>query len=117
MNLVMIGSFKQLREAEEVKSLIDELAEHVRKEPMRSYNDDPEESRFSKEMLAFFAKANLNTIGPSELEQFNYDVSIAREGNTLVLKTDESEISAFLKLMIEKGANFFRARLSGRRTT
>jgi hypothetical protein len=104
MNLVMIGSFKQATDAADVKDLIDELAEQVRKEPMRSYDDDPEESRFSKEMLDFLIKAKLNTIGPVELEQFNYDVSVAQKDNTLVLKTDESDVSAFLKLLIEKGA-------------
>jgi hypothetical protein len=104
MNLVMIGSFKQVADAEEAKMLIDELAEQVRKEPMRSYDDDPNESRFSKEMLNFFTSAKVHSIGPAELEQFNYDVHVEQKGNTLVLTTDESEVSAFLKLLIEKGA-------------
>ena len=70
MNLVMIGSFKQVADAEEAKRLIDELAEQVRKEPMRSYDDDPNEARFSKEMLIFLriltcialARQNLNNL-------------------------------------------------------
>ena len=104
MNLVMIGSFKQITDASHAKDLIDELKEQVRTEPLRSYDDDPEESQFSRQMLDFFIKAKLNTIGPAELEQFNYDVSIEQNGNVLVLKTDELEVSAFLKLLIEKGA-------------
>src|SRR5262249_49724632 len=104
MNLVMIGSFKQVADAEEAKRLIDELAEQVRQEPMRSFDEDPGEARFSKEMLNFFRSANLHSIGPAELEQFNYDVHVEQKRNTLVLRTDESEISAFLKLLIEKGA-------------
>lgn len=104
MNLVMIGSFKQVADAEEAKRLIDELAEQVRKEPMRSYDDDPNEARFSKEMLDFFKNTNLYSIGPPKLEQFNYDVHVERKANTLILTTDESEVSAFLKLLIERGA-------------
>jgi Family of unknown function (DUF6375) len=104
MNLVMIGSFKKAGDAEDAKDLINEIAELVRKEPTRSYDDDPAETRFSKEMSDFFLKANLMTIGAIELEQFNYDVSVEQKGNQLILKTDEADISAFLKLLIDKGA-------------
>lgn len=104
MNLVMIGSFKQVADAEQAKRLVDELAEQVRKEPMRSYEDDPNEARFSKKMLDFLRNTNLYSIAPAELEQFHYDVHVEQNANTLVLTTDESEVSAFLKLLIEKGA-------------
>jgi len=104
MNLVMIGSFKQVADAEEVKRLIDELAEQVRKEPMRSYDDDPNEARFREEMPNFFRNTSMHSIGPAELEQFHYDVHVEQKANTLILRTDEIEVSAFLKLLIEKGA-------------
>jgi Family of unknown function (DUF6375) len=104
MNLVMIGSFKHANDAEEAKDLIAQISELAQNEPNRSFNDDARESRFSKEMLDFFVKADLMTIGPSELEQFSYDLSIERKENTLVLRTDESDVSAFLKLLIDKGA-------------
>jgi hypothetical protein len=104
MNLVMIGSFKQADDAADVNDLLGELVEQIRKEPMRSYDDDPEESRFSNEMLDFFRKAKLSTIGSAELDQFHYDVSVEQKGNRLILRTDESDVSAFLKLLIEKGA-------------
>lgn len=104
MDLVMIGSFKRVDDATEVKDLIGELVEQVSKEPMRSYDDDPKEARFSKEMLDFFVKTNLSTIGSSELDQFHYDVSVEQKGNKLIFKTEESDISGFLKLLIEKGA-------------
>jgi hypothetical protein len=104
MNLVMIGTFKEAVEADQVKQLIDEMIERVRDEPQRSMDFDPQQSRFSKEMLEFLMKSKLNTIGPAELDQFNYDLSTTLEGNKVVLRTDESEISAVLKLMIERGA-------------
>lgn len=104
MNLVMIGTFKEAGQADQVKELIDELIERVRDEPERPMNADPLQSRFSKDMLEFLIKANLNTIGAAELDQFNYDLSASVDGNKVVLRTDESEVSAVLKLMIERGA-------------
>jgi hypothetical protein len=104
MNLVMIGSFKQVADADEAKMLIEGLTEIARNEPMRSFHDDPKESRFSAEALEFFRTSKVHTIGPSEIEQFNYEVHVEQKGASLVLTTDESEISGFLKLLIEKGA-------------
>lgn len=104
MNLVMIGSFKQVADADEAKLIIDGLTEIARSEPMRSYDDDPRESRFSAEALEFFNTSKIHSIGPSEIEQFNYDVHVEQKGASLVLTTDESEVSGFLKLLIEKGA-------------
>jgi len=85
MNLVMIGSFKQVADAEDAKLLIEELAEQVRKEPMRSYDDDPNESRFSKEMLDFFTNTKVHSIGAAELEQFHYDVHVEQKENNVIL--------------------------------
>jgi hypothetical protein len=104
MNLVMIGTFRKVDEATKTKNLIDQLAEQVRKEPMRQYEDDPKEARFSNEMLDFFIKTNIHSIGSVELDQFHYDVNVEQKGNKLVFKTDESEVSAFMKLLIEHGA-------------
>lgn len=102
MNLVMIGTFKETRDAESAKQLIDTLVDYVRNEP--SYDDDPRESRFSRTTMDFMIGAKLSTIGASELEQFQYEVHVEIEGNKVVLKTDESEVSGFIKLLIEKGA-------------
>lgn len=103
MNLVMIGTFKEASTAEQVKQLLDELALQVQKEPSRPHNSDPQEARFSNEMLDFLMKARLHTLGASELDQFNYDVRVDLEKNAVVLRTDESDVSAFLKLLIERG--------------
>src|SRR5690349_20293207 len=104
MNLVMIGTFKEAAEADMAKELIDELTEKVRAEPERPWDSDRRQFRFGKEILDFLTSAKLNTIGPAELDQFNYDLSVRVDGNKVVLRTDESEVSAVLKLLIEKGA-------------
>ena len=105
MNLVMIGTFREVSDAEEAKQLIDDLTEQVRKEPnIYDEKNSPLESRFSDDMLNFFRTSKLSTIGPAELEQFAYDVSVDQEDKKVVLRTDKSEVSAFMKLLIEKGA-------------
>ena len=55
-------------------------------------------------MMDFLIKSHLNTVGAAELEQFLYDVSVEKKGNKVILRTDESEVSAFMKILIEKGA-------------
>ena len=91
MNLVMIGTFKETRDAELAKQLIDTLIDYVRNEPPKSYDDDPREFRFSKATMDFMIGAKLSTIGASELDQFQYEVHVEIEGNKVVLKTDELE--------------------------
>jgi hypothetical protein len=105
MNLVMIGTFKEASDAEQAKQLIDDLVEKVRREP-NIYDEkrSPLESRFSDDILTILRRSKLSTIGPAELEQFAYDVDVQRNGKTVVLKTDEIEVSAFMKLLIERGA-------------
>lgn len=105
MNLVMIGHFKEAREAEQVKRLLDHLAEKVAAE-QEAYRHDapPHELRFSDEMMAALRAARIHGLGPSELEQFNYDVRHSVEDKALVIRTDESDVSAFLKVLLERGA-------------
>ena len=103
MNLVMIGSFKEISDAKAAKSLIDALVEELKNDPPMSYEDDPNEARFAPKLLTFLTKANLATVGPAELDQFKYEFRVEQTGNTVTLTTDESEVSAFLKVMLEKG--------------
>ena len=50
-------------------------------------------------------EAKCYILSPSELEHFLYGDSITRlKNNKIVLRTDETEVSAFFKLMIQNGA-------------
>lgn len=105
MNLVMIGHFKEIREAEKAKEIIDQIYSQVIHESENGSETGLNgESRYTKEMSELFQKTNMYTIRPLELEQFLYDVRVEVEGKNVVVTTDESEISAFLKVLIEKGA-------------
>lgn len=105
MNLVMIGRFKEARDADHAKQLIERLTEQVSAETDVYRSDvDPQDRRFSDAMRDLLWGAKLYTIGPTELEQFAYDAQIRVKGSEVILTTEESEISAFLKLLVEKGA-------------
>ncbi len=105
MNLVMIGHFKEARDADTAKQLIDRLTEQVNAEAdYYVSNTDNQDRRFSDTMFNLLMSSSIHTIGPSELEQFAYDIKVHVAGNDVVVTTDEVEISAILKLLIEKGA-------------
>jgi hypothetical protein len=104
-NLVMIGHFNDETEATKAMEIIDAITEQVSKDQDNGtlVIGSPSE-RYGTEMLDLLGRLNINSIGPQELEQFAYDVSVMVEGNNVVLKTDELDISAFLKVMFNHGA-------------
>jgi hypothetical protein len=100
MNLVMIGQFRNLDELDEAKVLIDALTTKLR----ACQEIDDITSRYSDETREILKEHNFYQLRPQELEQFLYDYSIEQNTNTLVLTTDESEISSFLKIFLSKSA-------------
>jgi Family of unknown function (DUF6375) len=105
MNLVMIGRFKEVADAERVEELIEQIAARVDQD-----TEDGEiqfggkTQRFTQDTQDLLRKLEVWNLAPGELEQFRYDVSRTRNDKEIVLHTDESDVSAFLKLFIEKGA-------------
>jgi len=100
-NLVMIGHF----DATKAKEIIDALTNQVREEESNGTRTigSPSE-RYGSAMLDLLGKLNVASIGPRELEQFAYEVSVEVQGNDVVLTTEEFDVSAFLKVMFLKGA-------------
>lgn len=100
MNLVMIGHFKSIEDAEETRELIERLScELADKIDVGTSRD-----RFSDNVLDLLRETNCNVLNPLELEHFLYDTNIRVEGDKIILTTDEFEVSAFFKLMINNGA-------------
>jgi hypothetical protein len=104
-NLVMIGRFKEARDAEEAKELIDRLIKQVSAEPeVCRWDTAPPGQRFSNTMFELLSASKVYSVGPAELEQFTYDVNVRVRGSEVVVTTDEIEVSAFLKILIDRGA-------------
>ncbi|MBU2829756.1 DUF6375 family protein [Acidithiobacillus ferriphilus] len=104
-NLVMIGHFKDADEATKANEIIGALTRQVAEDLDRGtlILDSPT-AQYGGEMLDLLGRLNVAWIGPQELEQFAYEVSVKVEGSKLVLTTEEIDISAFLKVMFDRGA-------------
>jgi hypothetical protein len=100
MNLVMIGHFKNTEDSGKTYRLIQQLTNELTdKIDVGSQLD-----RFDEEVMNLLKESKCYNLSPVELEQFLYDVSTHLDKDKIVITTDESEISAFLKLMIANGA-------------
>jgi len=55
-------------------------------------------------MMELLNKLKLYSLGAAELEQFAYDVHIELQGEKVILKTDEVDVSAFFKVLIDNEA-------------
>ncbi|MGW2895810.1 DUF6375 family protein [Streptomyces sp. NPDC001212] len=105
MNLVMIGRFKDTATAERAHAVIKQLttALQAEEEAGRLTVGEPND-RYSDEVLKLLSDLNIHSIGPRELEQFLYDLTMRRDGDSIVVTTDETDVQALLKALIDKGA-------------
>ncbi len=99
-NLVMIGRFKDVASAEKAKEVIDKISDFV----LNSDEKFEGANRYSEQALELLKTVNFYSVSPAEFEQFRYEVMPTLKGDTLVLRTDDIEISAVLKIMVENGA-------------
>ena len=104
MNLVLIGRFKEIRDAEDAMRSIDRLTAFITNEEPPAPSTAPEQHRFSEAMRELLHSESLHSLVPEELEQFSYDVRVRHDQSEISLWTDEVDISAFLKLLVQKGA-------------
>lgn len=105
MNLVMIGRFKDAAKAETVNGIINDFKTAVEADQTagRLKLGEPT-ATYSDEMLRLLMDLNVPSLAPGELEQFVYDVNVRRDGDSIVITTDEIAVEAFMKLMLLKGA-------------
>ena len=99
-NLVMIGTFKDAASAEKAKEIIDKISDFVQE----SDEDFEGVQHYSNSALELLRTVNFYSVSPSELGQFRYEILPTLQGDRLVLRTDDIEISAVLKIMVENGA-------------
>lgn len=99
-NLVMIGHFKSVEDAEETLEQINRLIEILPN--MIDINNLP--NRFDEEIYDLLRKEEIYRLGPTDLEQFLYETHTKIDDDKIILTTEELEVSAFMKLMINKGA-------------
>ena len=104
-NLVMIGKFKENQDASETRRLIAQITEQVEAAVEAGEIGVGEQTEhYTDTMLGLLRRLNLYSLSPNELEQFAYDVRVDINNDEIIVTTDESDVSAFLKVMIQKGA-------------
>lgn len=105
MNLVLIGKFKQAKDAEDVADVIKKLGEQASKDDAYVIaHAPPEDQRFSDGMMALIRRFELYTLAPEELGQFSFEHSVEQDGDTIKISTDEADVSAFIKVFVDSGA-------------
>jgi hypothetical protein len=99
-NIVLIGHFKTPQDASKTRELIDQLSTGLadKIDVGKTY------LRFEDDVLDLLYKVNCHFFRPNDLEQFLYDVKFKLDGDKIIIKTEEYEISAFIVLMIHNGA-------------
>ncbi|GAA0585810.1 hypothetical protein HPO96_10715 [Kribbella sandramycini] len=105
MNLVMIGHFEDAKSARAAKDVIDTLTKAVEAEEAAGrleLGNPPEE--FSEELFQVLSGMDVYSLGHHDVEQFLYDVTVAVEQDKVVITTDETEVLAFIKVLITRGA-------------
>jgi hypothetical protein len=100
MNLVMIGSFKNVNDAEKTRELINQLTEGLKDK----IEIGATREKYGEDVIELLKKVDTYLLRPFELEQFLYEVHMRIDGNKIIITTDESEVSAFFKLMVNNGA-------------
>lgn len=106
MNLVMIGRFQDAKRATAARKAIEQITKQVEADVDKGLIEIGERNtdRFTDSMLDLLKELNLYSLGPAELEQFAYDISVDLDDTTIVVTTDEVDVSGYLKILLDNGA-------------
>jgi len=96
----MIGRFKDVTSAKQTMEAIDAIIEYLD----TSREEYEGADRYSDGLLELLQRIRCHSVSPCEFEQFRMDIQPHQEGAKVVISTDEIEVSAFLKLLIDHGA-------------
>jgi len=104
-NLVMIGHFKDATEAIKAKEIIDAITKQVEEDrDAGTLVPGSPSDLYGTEMLNLLARLNVASIGPRDLGQFAQDAAVTIHDEKIVITTDETDIAAYLNVMIQRGA-------------
>ena len=104
-NLMMIGRFKTSEDAKEATLVLERLSDVVESNfdydrfdanPMSVFdNDDVREA---------LSELKLYGLTPEDIENFAKGHIVDRDGDLVLLQTEEWDLSGFMKVMVERGA-------------
>jgi hypothetical protein len=98
--LVLIGRFKSIADAAGAHQALEDI-----KDFMRTRGPDLHRAeRYPPEFQELLKRLECYNLSTHELDQFSYDVHATLKEDRLEIHTDEPDISAFLKIMVDRGA-------------
>lgn len=99
-NLIMIGRFKDAASAIEAKEAIDAITGFM----TSGEADGTNPGQYPEGLMNILRRVGFFSLAPSELEQFTRENHLELKDEQVIITTDEPDVSAFLKLMVDKGA-------------
>ena len=105
MNLVMIGQFHDTREASRALAALQQIMDQVNQDQeagLLEVGNPPD--RYTERMMKLLEVLGTYSLHPGEFEQFAYEVGMDLSGDKVVITTDEADVSAFLKVLVSRGA-------------
>ena len=106
MNLVMVGKFDEKKEASQAFAAIQLIMEQASADVesgLLEVGEPPD--RYTDAIMKLAQDLKLYSLHPAEFEQFVYNVTVDLEDDKIVITTDEVDVSAFLKILVDKGAH------------
>ena len=105
MNLVMIGKFDENKDASQAFAAIQHIMDRTSADVdsgLLEVGDPPD--RYTDTMMKLAEDFKLYSLRAAEFEQFVYDVAVDLKDDKVVITTDEADVSAFLKFLVDRGA-------------
>jgi hypothetical protein len=103
MDLVLVGKFETVSGAEAAIEQMEALKALAQAE----WSDDDwrrQDERMPDSLVAELRKLKLYEMGRSDVDIYYFDHSVERNGSTVRVWTEESEVQGFLKVLIHLGA-------------
>lgn len=103
-NLVLVGHFVDETAAELAAEKMRRLQEFATSEIQEPSWGEAGDARFTPELWQVLKELGLHSLHRGDLDEFLFEFHAEVSGKELTVTTDEIEVQAFLKLMIEHGA-------------
>jgi hypothetical protein len=104
-NLVIIGKFKTEEKAEEALKFLNDLTEISSEDEKNGFlTEGVTPTKFSDRIMAHGSKTNFQSFNYSDPKQLLNSYDIEKDGNNLILTTNELEIQAFIKIFLNSEA-------------
>jgi hypothetical protein len=100
-NLVIIGKFKTIEDANSAHMLISELTELVNDEENKGITKHGlVNGRFSKSMLTFLGNKNFPSLGYADLNGLLDEYSMEQNENDIVVTSNDMDFASIIKVII-----------------